>query len=70
MEENDFEKFETVGDLIDFLESEYGRDASLSAEYVHIVGSQLDGYKVRPILKKCFSRNSDGRVILNAMLYK
>ena len=69
MEENDFEKFETVGDLIDFLESEYGRDASLSAEYVHIVGSQLVGYKVRPILKKCFTRRSDGSVMLKAMLY-
>lgn len=41
MEEKEFEKFKTVGDLIDFLESEYGRDASLSAEYVHIVGSQF-----------------------------
>ena len=69
MEEKDFEKFETVGDLIDFLESEYGRDASLSAEYVHVIGSQLVGYKVRPILKKCFSRSSDGRVMLKAMLY-
>ena len=69
MEENDFEKFETVGDLIDFLESEYGRDASLSAEYVNVIGSQLVGYKVRPILKKCFTRSSDGSVMLNAMLY-
>ena len=69
MEENEFENFETVGDLIDFLESEYGRDASLSAEYVHVIGSQLVGYKVRPILKKCFSRSSDGSVMLNAMLY-
>ena len=69
MEEKEFEKFETVGDLIDFLESEYGRDASLFAEYVHIVGSQLVGYKVRPILKKCFARSSDGSVMLNAMLY-
>ena len=69
MEENDFEKFETVGELIDFLESEYGRDASLSAEYVHVIGSQLVGYKVRPILKKCFSRSSDGSVMLKAMLY-
>ena len=69
MEENGFEKFETVGELIDFLESEYGRDVSLSAEYVHIVGSQFVGYKVRPILKKCFSLNSDGSVMLNAMLY-
>ena len=69
MEENEFENFETVGDLIDFLESEYGRDASLSAEYVHVIGSQLVGYKVRPILKKCFSRSSDGSVMLKAMLY-
>ena len=69
MEEKDFEKFETVGDLIDFLESEYGRDASLSAEYVHVIGSQLVGYKVRPILKKCFTLRSDGSVMLNAMLY-
>ena len=69
MEENEFENFETVGDLIDFLESEYGRDASLSAEYLHIVGSQLVGYKVRPILKKCFSRSSDGSVMVKAMLY-
>ena len=69
MKENEFEKFETVGDLIDFLVSEYGRDASLSAEYVHVIGSQLVGYKVRPILKKCFSRSSDGSVMLNAMLY-
>ena len=69
MEEKDFEKFETVGELIDFLESEYGRDASLSAEYVHVIGSQLVGYKVRPILKKCFTRSNDGSVMLNAMLY-
>ena len=69
MEEKDFEKFETVGDLIDFLVSEYGRDTSLSAEYVHVIGSQLVGYKVRPILKKCFTRSSDGSVMLNAMLY-
>ena len=69
MEEKEFEKFETVGDLIDFLEFEYGRDASLSAEYVHVIGSQLVGYKVRPILKKCFSRSSDGSVMLKAMLY-
>ena len=69
MEENEVENFETVGDLIDFLESEYGRDASLSAEYVHVIGSQLVGYKVRPILKKCFARSSDGSVMLNAMLY-
>ena len=69
MEEKEFEKFETVGELIDFLESEYGRDASLSAEYVHVIGSQLVGYKVRASLKKCFSRSSDGSVMLNAMLY-
>ena len=69
MVDKDFEKFETVGDLIDFLESEYGRDASLTVEYVHIIGSQLVGYKVRPILKKCFSRSSDGSVMLKAMLY-
>ena len=69
MEDKGFEKFETVGDLIDFLESEYGRDASLYAEYVQIIGSQLVDYKVRPILKKCFSRSSDGSVMLNAMIY-
>ena len=69
MEEKDFEKFETVGELIDFLESEYGRDASLSAEYVHVIGSQLVGYQVRPLLKKCFTRSSDVSVMLKAMLY-
>ena len=69
MEEKEFEKFETVGEWIDFLESVYGGDASLSAEYVHVIGSQLVGYKVRPILKKCFTRSSDGSVMLNAMLY-
>lgn len=57
-----------VGDLIEFLRT-LGPDATISAEYIQVVGSTFVDIKERALLKSLFVPNGNNKYKIKAMFY-
>lgn len=57
----------TVGELIEFLKT-LDSSATLTAEYIHIIGSHFVGIEKRNLLKTLFTENNNNSYTIKALL--